>query len=579
MERSRLRIRPVEGAGIGAIHRVRRLALVALLATGLVACGGGSGGGDGDGGNSTPFASFTATPQSGDAPLNVAFDASASSDPDGSISSYAWEFGDGGVGSGRTTSHTYTSAGAFIARLTVTDNNGASRATTRTISVVQPTGGLEVTVVEEFDTPVAGAAVTVEIGTDSKSGTTDANGVVLLTEIPTGNATVTVTRESFATQQQPVTIVANETATLSVTLSRIKTAAGGVFTTEVVNVSDDGTSLTFDVTLVVVNQDSQGISGLTNAAFFLPDCAPAVPDDDPFSPDCIRFNNDAQGDAPYTVVSGTPGAGDWEEIPGLPEEDYAAALMLDQSGSVNATDPTGARLISAKAFVQSVQPQNNDAVLLSAFADDNEQQAALIPETPLTTFGPFRTDGSVYFDTLETLRDQAAGGTPLYRSLFPEPTDPNNDPAFTVGLIETVDDTAPAGKRNAIVIFTDGDDSECGGPNVCRAKRDRVVIQSNARNVDLFTIGLSVDVNFEALGELARGGNGVFLFAESAEQLIPLYGSLGALLSRSLLTYKVRWTVQSSTAGTFASGRSVLGKVRVDAGVGQFDVPFIVGIE
>ncbi len=138
---------------------------------------------------------------------------------------------------------------------------------------------------------------------------------------------------------------------------------------------------------------------------------------------------------------------------------------------------------------------------------------------------------------------------------------------------------APAGKRHAIVIFTDGDDSECGGPNVCRAKRDRVVEQSNASNVDLFTIGLSADVNFEALGELARGGNGVFLFAASAEQLIPLYGSLGALLSRSLLTYKVRWTVQSATPGTFASGRSVLGKVQVDAGVGQFEVPFIVGIE
>ena len=59
---------------------------------------------------------------------------------------------------------------------------------------------------------------------------------------------------------------------------------------------------------------------------------------------------------------------------------------------------------------------------------------------------------------------QAAGGTPLYRSLFPEPADNNADPAFTTGLIDEVEDTAPAGLNQAIVLFTDGEDSECGGP-------------------------------------------------------------------------------------------------------------------
>jgi len=568
-----------QGAGTGAIRRVSRLAVLGLLAAGLAACGGGGGGGSSGGGNSRPIASFTATPQSGDAPLTVAFDASASSDPDGNVVRYDWDFADGETGSGRTVDHTYQAQGSYVAVLTVTDNDGATRTATRTISVLQATGELEVKVAEEFDTPVQGATVTATVGGDETTGTTDSTGTAVLTGIPIGNAAVSVVRESFATANRNVTIVANQRATLDVTLSRIKTAAGGVFTTEVVGApSADGRSVTFDVTVVVVDQDSQGISGLNNSAFFLPNCTPEVPDSDTFQSDCVRFNNDAKRDVPYTVDSGTPLAGDVTEIPGQPETDYAAALMLDQSGSVNATDPTGARLVSAKAFVQSVVPANNDAVLLAAFAEDNDTQVALIPDLPLTTFDPFTTNGSSYFAELETLRNQAAGDTPLYRSLFPEPADPKNDPAFTVGLIEQVATTAPAGKRNAIVIFTDGDDSECGGPNVCRDKRGRVVDKALASDVDLFTIGLSADVNVEALGELARGGNGVFLFAQSAEQLIPLYGSLGALLSRSLLTYKVRWTVRAQEDGVFESGRSVLGKIRIDAAGAQFDVPFIVGI-
>jgi len=86
--------------------------------------------------NSPPVASFTRTPSSGEAPLNVSFDASASYDPDGSIVSYIWSFGDGGSGSGVTASHTYTSIGTYTAWLTVTDNDGKTDTVTHS-SLVQ----------------------------------------------------------------------------------------------------------------------------------------------------------------------------------------------------------------------------------------------------------------------------------------------------------------------------------------------------------------------------------------------------------------------------------------------------------
>jgi hypothetical protein len=87
-------------------------------------------------------------------------------------------------------------------------------------------------------------------------------------------------------------------------------------------------------------------------------------------------------------------------------------------------------------------------------------------------------------------------------------------------------------------------------------------------------------VNFEALGELANKTGGAFLFAESPEQLIPLYGSVGRLLSLSLPTYRLRWTIQTGSAD-FQTGNAVLGRVEVkvpSATQASFDVPFIVGI-
>lgn len=85
--------------------------------------------------NNAPVAVIDATPLSGTAPLVVSFDGSGSYDNDGSISSYAWNFGDTTNGNGMTLDHTYMNAGNYTATLTVTDNKGATASSTITISV------------------------------------------------------------------------------------------------------------------------------------------------------------------------------------------------------------------------------------------------------------------------------------------------------------------------------------------------------------------------------------------------------------------------------------------------------------
>jgi sugar lactone lactonase YvrE len=88
-----------------------------------------------------PTAAFSANPTSGNAPLTVSFDGSASSDPNGTIASYAWAFGDSQSGSGAQTSHTYAAAGTYTATLTVTDNDGATGQSSQTITVTGGAGG------------------------------------------------------------------------------------------------------------------------------------------------------------------------------------------------------------------------------------------------------------------------------------------------------------------------------------------------------------------------------------------------------------------------------------------------------
>ncbi|MBC7170107.1 PKD domain-containing protein, partial [Candidatus Bipolaricaulota bacterium] len=87
--------------------------------------------------NQPPTASFTFSPTNPDPGQNVTFNASGSSDPDGTIVSYAWSFGDGTTSTVTTANVTkaYASAGLYTVTLTVTDNLGATGTTTRTIQV------------------------------------------------------------------------------------------------------------------------------------------------------------------------------------------------------------------------------------------------------------------------------------------------------------------------------------------------------------------------------------------------------------------------------------------------------------
>ncbi len=119
-----------------------------------------------------PIANIVATPQTGDTPLDVSFNASGSSG-DNAIVSYAWDYGDGTMGSGITSTHTYTLVGNFTAKLTITDSAGLKDTENILITVEAPLNNAPTAVANA--TPLNGEAP-LEVSFDG-SGSTDDNGI------------------------------------------------------------------------------------------------------------------------------------------------------------------------------------------------------------------------------------------------------------------------------------------------------------------------------------------------------------------------------------------------------------------
>ena len=70
---------------------------------------------------------------------SCSFDGGGSSDPEGGNLTYSWNFGDGsGGGGGVVVSHTYAAAGTYTVKLTVTDQQGLSNTTSKSVTITEP---------------------------------------------------------------------------------------------------------------------------------------------------------------------------------------------------------------------------------------------------------------------------------------------------------------------------------------------------------------------------------------------------------------------------------------------------------
>ena len=172
---------------------------------------------DDDGANDTDTAAVAVTPsnqppvadagsnQTAEVGVTLTFNGSGSTDPDGTISSYEWDFGDGNTSIGMSTTHAYSTAGTYLVTLTVTDDDGANDTDTAevivtdvaaiptmhisSINMATKTAGINtnaiatVKIVDADNNPVGGATVSgnwTNLTSDTDVGITDASGIVIL---------------------------------------------------------------------------------------------------------------------------------------------------------------------------------------------------------------------------------------------------------------------------------------------------------------------------------------------------------------------------------------------------------------
>jgi hypothetical protein len=86
--------------------------------------------------NESPVAEFSSSPTKPTVGETVYFNASLSTDPDGRIVSWIWNFGDGVTASGQEASHIYDVAGTYTVTLKVSDNSGGSDACQKTVTII-----------------------------------------------------------------------------------------------------------------------------------------------------------------------------------------------------------------------------------------------------------------------------------------------------------------------------------------------------------------------------------------------------------------------------------------------------------
>ncbi|WP_162520701.1 VWA domain-containing protein [Pseudaquabacterium pictum] len=408
---------------------------------------------------------------------------------------------------------------------------------------------------DAYGVPVAGASV-LPATAGATAVLTDSQGVGHVAVLP-GTQSFTISVPTFVPQVTEVLVSNGVVTTAPVTLQRATAAAGGALATRsgvAPQRSADGRSLVFEVELVVVGADAQPVTGLVAGDFQL---LPCMPDAATAVADCLRqapADHAYQPDAAATSL---------QLVPALPVAAHTVGLLIDQSGSIADNDPLNARLYATKALISTLA--TGDQALLGAFA---RGPGARLPLQPLTLLGavPDAAAAPQSFPALDALAGQSGGQTPLHDTIDAMRLQLVASPLLRTGL------------PRALVVFTDGADTDCAGAAACATRRQQVVDAARADGVRLFTIGLSGRIDVEALSHLATAGGGAMLYAETVEQLIPLYGSLGKLMSLGLPTYRLRFSIDAGQAGVFAAGQTVLARARVQLHGQTVDIPLAISL-
>jgi len=178
-----------------------------------------------NGGNLAPHAVASADRTAGRAPITINFSSSDSFDTDGQIVSYNWDFGDGTSSTEANPTHIYNSAGRFTAKLTVTDNLGATGETFLPLEFTSGGCATNCARVTELRLMAyrkpGGMRITGTIRVQSETGAPLANALVRLVWVIPNRPTLPVSATTDADGYAQVSLSTNK-GTYSLNLSLIE---------------------------------------------------------------------------------------------------------------------------------------------------------------------------------------------------------------------------------------------------------------------------------------------------------------------------------------------------------------------
>ena len=229
-----------------------------------------------------PVAIFTPSSTSVATGTPISFDGTGSYDPDGTIATWSWSFGDTTSGSGSVVSHSYTTSGTYTVTLTVADNGGYTGSTSSSITITDRPPTVSSTPSPTTSSP--GQTVTLTINASDPDGTisttrvdwgdgtidnlsavtSDSHTYVLTGSTTSYTFTITVTvtdnSGSTASTNSQVTVTDNPPA-LSITSSPTTPTAGQIVTLSIIASDPDGA-----ITSTVIDWGDGKIDTLNYAA-------------------------------------------------------------------------------------------------------------------------------------------------------------------------------------------------------------------------------------------------------------------------------------------------------------------------
>lgn len=472
-----------------------------------------------------PIANFSYGPSRNlEAPVTISFINESKN-----ATSYEWNFDDGTTSTQASPTHTFTEGGTFRVTLTAKNSGGTDQAYAIITVTSNPFGGNNGKLSFWKSSMGEGNTIIKLSNGSTKETTSYWNSVPSCdnTNLPSfilapGNYTYSAVNESGRQWSGSVTISKSQCTLIELKKAEgiVKLPSGAVIRSTLI--SRNGGTIRFTLDIAVADIDNTLSTNLQRANFSI---GSLTSNNTNYS-----FSNDG-----VQMMSGTT------------SQAYSAALLLDQSGSIQSTDPENSRIEAAKIFCGSLGP--NDNVFLSAFASGGK-----LPYE-LTYYGNgFTNNGSSYYGTLDNLKNLVDGGTPLYKS--------------TYSVLDYTAQKAPNASK-AVVVFTDGKDTEGGiSPNT-------LIQRAKQQNVKLFMVGLK-DADIPSLANIANQTGGAFMFAQDAPQLLTMFGTLGKLLDGTANYYRTTWTMTVNPSVPAGGSYYFWSSVQVKIGNRTVYVPFRV---